>query len=144
MAPFRRNRISLLYAHAAGIIDDDEFVLLYDLNTSKNPDLPYWNYEPFELDSMEDEECKTEFRFHKNDVYNLVEILDLLDQITCYNGLVFDPTEALCIFLKHFSYPCRYSDLIPRFGRPAPSLSIISNYILNFIYRRWNNLLTNF
>ena len=144
MAPFRRNRISLLYAHAAGIIDDDEFVLLYDLNTSKNPDLPYWNYEPFELDSMEDEGCKTEFRFHKNDVYNLVETLDLPDQITCYNGLVFDPTEALCIFLKRFSYPCRYSDLIPRFGRPAPSLSIISNHILNFIYRRWNNLLTNF
>ena len=51
---------------------------------------------------MEDEECKMEFRFHKNDVYNLVEILDLPDQITCYNGLVFDPTEAICIFLKHF------------------------------------------
>ena len=54
MAPFHQNRISLLYAQAAGIISDDKFVLLYDLNTSKNPDLPYWNYELFELDSMED------------------------------------------------------------------------------------------
>ena len=38
---FRENRISLRLPHPEGIIDDEEFIVLYDMNTSKNPDLPY-------------------------------------------------------------------------------------------------------
>ena len=34
-------RECLLLAHAQNILDDEEFVLLYDMNTSKNPDFPY-------------------------------------------------------------------------------------------------------
>lgn len=37
----------------------------YDLNRPKSPDLPYTNYNHFDLDKMTDDECKTEFRFHK-------------------------------------------------------------------------------
>ena len=32
-------------AHFENAIDDEEFLLLYDINKSKNPDFPYWNYE---------------------------------------------------------------------------------------------------
>ena len=28
------------------------------------------------------------------------------DQIRCYNRVVVDGIEALCIFLKGFTYPC--------------------------------------
>ena len=56
---------SLLLAHSDDLIDDEEFALLYDLNTSKNPDYPYWKYKPFDLDSVADAECKTEFRFYR-------------------------------------------------------------------------------
>ena len=63
MPKLRENRVALLYAHAADIIDDAEFLLLYDLNTAKSPDLPYWKCEPFDLENMSDDECKTEFRF---------------------------------------------------------------------------------
>ena len=71
MPKFRENRPTLLYAHYNGVISDEEFVLLYDINTAKSPDLPYWNYDPFDLDEMSDDECKCEFRFLRNDVYRL-------------------------------------------------------------------------
>ena len=59
----REVREDLLYSHLNGTLDDEEFALLYDINSSKNPDLPYWAYRPFNLDEMDDTECKTEFRF---------------------------------------------------------------------------------
>ena len=55
----------ILLAHADHLIDDDEFLLLYDLNRSKNLDLPHHSYETFDLDSLSEDECKSEFRFHK-------------------------------------------------------------------------------
>ena len=42
--------------------------------------------------------------------------------------------EALCILLRRLAYPCRYSDMLPRFGRPVPVLSIISNQVLDYVY----------
>lgn len=77
----------LSYAHYDGFINDEEFILLYDLNTAKSPDLPYWNYTEFDLDKLCDDECKTEFRFFKNDIYNLIDVMTLPDEIKCYNGL---------------------------------------------------------
>ena len=67
-----------------------EFLLLYDLNTAKSPDLPYWNYKQFDLDKFSDDECLTEFRFLKKDVSNLVDILRLPDVLRSYNGLKVD------------------------------------------------------
>ena len=52
-------------SHNDGMIDDDEFVLLYGGNFSKNPEFPYEEYEMFDLDAMDDTECKSEFRFRK-------------------------------------------------------------------------------
>ena len=75
MPSFRENRTSLLCAFDSGVINEEEFVLLYDINTVKSSDLPYWNYEHFDLDNLDDDLCKAEFRFYKNDVYNLMEVL---------------------------------------------------------------------
>ena len=58
MATFAETREALLLAHSQHLIDDVEFGLLYDLNTSKNPALPYWKYEAFNLDGLTDDECK--------------------------------------------------------------------------------------
>ena len=56
--------------------------------------------------------------------------------------------EGLCIALQRFSYPCRYSDMIPRFAKPVPVLSMIPNTVVDFIYNmhghrimQWNNFL---
>ena len=39
--PKFRDTILLHLAHDSRLINTDEFVLLYDVNKSKNPDLPY-------------------------------------------------------------------------------------------------------
>lgn len=107
MPRLRDVRELLLYANYDGLIDDEEFLLLYDLNTAKSPDFPYWNYEQFDLDKFYDDECLAEFRFLKNDIYNLVDIMRLPDILTCYNGVKVEGIEGMCIFLKRFAYPCR-------------------------------------
>ena len=134
-------RDTILLSFACNMIDATECLLLYDVNCPKNPDIPHWSYERFDLDLMTDDECKTEFRFYKNDIYELSEILNLPDRIVCYNGVNVDRTEAFCVFLKRFAYPCRYVDLIPRFARPEPQLCMISNALMNSIYTGWRHLL---
>ena len=132
MAGLRETRELLLLAQLEGDLDDEEFCLLYDLNTSKK--LRYWNYEPFTLDGLDDSECWTEFRFHKNDIRRLKTALRIPDVVTTYHRLAVDGIEALCIFLRRFRYPCRYSDMIPCFGRPVLDLCIVSAHVMNHIY----------
>ena len=121
------------------LIDDEEFVLLYDLNTSGNPDIPYWNYDKFDLDLTSDDEGKSEFRFFCKDMYLLHEILDIPEEISLYNGTYVDSIEALSILLKRFAYPCRYLDLVPRFARPIPQLCMLFNHMMNLIYSNWHH-----
>ena len=79
----------------------------------------------------------------RNDIYNLADVLSLPDRIVCYNGVNVDMVDALCIFLKRFAYPCRYVDMIPRFGSPEPQMCMISNAVMNELYQTWNRLLTD-
>ena len=88
MANLRDTRDCLLLSLDKKMIDDEEFILLNDLNSSKNPDFPYWQYYPFDLDCLFDEECKAEFRSWKNDIELLKEVMQLPDEIICYNRLV--------------------------------------------------------
>ena len=60
MTTYRQTREALLLAYTMRWIDDTEFALLYDANSSKNLNLPYWKYEPFDLDQLTDDECKNE------------------------------------------------------------------------------------
>ena len=99
---------------------------MYDLNTSKNPGYPHWNFNRFYLDNWTNDECKTDLRFYKSDVYRLANVLNIPEQIKALNRLTFDGIKALCVFLKHFSYPCSHSDLLPPFGRYVPELSMMS------------------
>ena len=48
MTTFRKVRDLLLTSFDDGDISEDEFLLLYDVNRSKNPDFPHQNYEHFE------------------------------------------------------------------------------------------------
>ena len=125
MVTFREAREALLFAYQDGSIDDTEFALLYDLNSSENLEFPYWKYGHFDLDAMTDDECKAEFRFFKNDIYLLGEVLDIPDIMKCPNGILVDGTEALSVLLKCFAYPCQFADMVARFGRPVPQLSLI-------------------
>lgn len=144
MVYFRDVRESLLFAYDDNLINDEEFLLLFDLNTSKNLDYPYWKYQPFDLNLLSDDECRTYFRFYRNDVYLLNEKLHIPEEITCYNGSVFSGLEAFCALLKRFAYPCRYADMVPIFGRPVPELSLMSNYMVDYLYNTYETLLHTF
>ena len=54
---------------------------------------------------------------------------------------VENSVEALCVWLKHFTYPCKYADLVPRFGRPVPQLCMITNMMVDDLSDRYSHLL---
>ena len=145
MASFRDIRNLLVENFDDNNISEDEFLPLYDANTSKNPDFPYDCYGSFDLNEMDDSECLAEFRFHKNDVPILLEALQLLQSFMCHQGTICDGIEALCITLRQFANPCRYSNLIPRFGRPVPELSVMDTIYQEHNHRltQWNDMLLN-
>ena len=142
MASFREIRRIVLQSFDDGDISEDEFLLLYDVNTSKNPDFPYESYGKFDLNDMDDSECLFEFCFRKSDLPVLSEALRLSNYFTCQQGTICDGIEGLCIALRRFAYPCRLSDLIPRFGCPIPDLSMISSLVVDTIYPEHNHRIT--
>ena len=84
MASFRKIRSILLQSFDNGDISEDK-LLLYDVNTSKNPDVPYESYGKFDLNDMDDSQCLFEFHFHKSDVLVLPEALHLPNYFTIVN-----------------------------------------------------------
>ncbi|EDO33658.1 predicted protein [Nematostella vectensis] len=111
-----------------------------NLNKSKNLDIPFEKYNRFDLESLTDDECLSEFRFIKNDLYRLNEALNFPDQITCPNHLTVDGMEALCMTLRRFAYPCRYEDLVPRFARAVPQISMVVHEAVSYIYTNYRRL----
>ncbi|XP_014674818.1 PREDICTED: uncharacterized protein LOC106814941 isoform X2 [Priapulus caudatus] len=111
MANLHRVRECLLLSHCLDIIDEHEFALLYDVNKPTNCDFRYYDYETFDLDDFNDNECNSYFRFQKNDLVRLKNALQVPDRVRCSNGTRMDGIEALCITLARFAYPCRYGDM---------------------------------
>ena len=142
MSTLRLTRDALLLTYDEGYISENEFCLLYNLNKSKD-DYHYWNYEVFKLEGMDDSESWAQFRFYKRDIYRLKEVLRIPNILKTYNRINVDGVEALCILLKRFSYPCRYVDMIPHFGRAVPDYPIISNEMMEHLYNTFSHLLTD-
>ncbi len=150
MASCREARLMLLDSYDDGLIDEDELLMLYDINTSKNPFFPYENYKRFELARMDEAECKAEFRVEKSDLLQLAEALRIPKEFVCEQRTVCDGMEGLCMLLRRMAYPCRYSDLIPRFGRLVPEICMITMKVADFLYENrrykimeWNNTVLN-
>ena len=127
-------RDALFIAHNRGLLSDAELLLLLEENSSRNPEFSYEKYGRFSIDRIEEPECKAEFRVEKKDLPQLAEALQLPQTFRCYQRTTADKLEGLCILLRRMSFPCRYSDMIPRFGRPVPELSMITNTVINYIY----------
>lgn len=56
---FEEERNSLVISFAEGSISEEEFLILYHEYESVNPLYPYWEFEPFCLDSLDSSECKS-------------------------------------------------------------------------------------
>ena len=68
-----------------------------------------------------------DFRFRKGDIPVLAQALEIPASFTCAQGTTGDGLDGLCMLLRRFSYPCRYSDMIRQFGKPVPVLSMVAN-----------------
>ena len=128
------------------VLDDAEFLLLYDLYSPQNLDLPCDLYPHFDLQNLTEDECVAEFRLRKTGIPRLSQALRIPDVIICHQGTICEGTEGLCMLLKRLCYPCRYSDMVHLFARPVPVLCMITNQVLDYIYQahshrilQWNH-----
>ena len=129
MSSLKETRDLLLVSCVKGIINANEFAILYDVNMSKNPLFPYDNYEQFSPDNFSEEECIAEFLVEKNDLPVLADALGIPPVFRCSQRSVFEGMENLCMLLKRLTFSCRYSDMIPRFGRPVPEIRMMTNVV---------------
>lgn len=111
------------------MIDAEEFVLLYGANQSHyNQDIyPQQKYESFDTGKIDEEQCFIEFRFGKNNLCVLLDVLNIPDRVTSTKETVCDGMEALCILLRSLSFPCRYSYMAQIYGENPIELCLIYN-----------------
>jgi hypothetical protein len=122
--------------------DDIEEAILIMLNPLRN------NYvdperQQFDLNEISFDQAKLNFRFEKNDIPILAELLGLPEQIITSTRNNVDRTTALCILLRRLAYPNRLKDLTLLFGLSPQSLSQIINTTTNIIMENKGNLLEN-
>lgn len=142
MSSFKEVRELLLVAYDSEIINDEEFLVLFENYRSRNPQFPYNSYPRFELENMQDDECLTEFRVKKEDVPRLADVLQIPETVRCEQRSVCGRIEGLCMLLRRLAYPCRYSDMIHRFARPVPEICMITNTVMDFIFDHHAHRLT--
>ena len=132
------------YLYSEDLVDEEEFMFLVKESEDKAPVFPYWKYPRFSLEEMNEDECISEFCFKKQDIPRMAKVFKIPEKIVCINGTVASQTEGLCVFSKRFSYPCRLSDMIPRFGRSKYELCLISNQIMHQVADSFQHLLVTF
>ena len=69
-------------------------------------------------------------RFEKREIHCLKSALGLPEYYKCQQGTKSTGIEALLVMLRRLSYPNRWYDLCPLFGRPEAELSMIFNKVL--------------
>ena len=150
MAAFEDFRQLLILYYDANFISDEDFVLLYDTFSSRNPSFPYYEYACFDLDNMSEAECKAEFRFEQKDLPAVTEALQIPPPFKLHQGSRVSGMDGLCILLRRLAYPCKFGDMVPRFGKPVLVLSMVTNTVIDYIYTihghritRWNDQLLN-
>jgi len=100
MSSLKEMRDLLLVSCVKGILNANEFAIVYDVNMSKNPLFPHDNYEEFWLDNFSEEEYIAEFRVEKNDLPILADSLGIPPVFCCSQRFVFEGMEGLCMLLK--------------------------------------------
>ena len=93
-----------LISHSQGLITGEELLLLLEENTSRNPDFTYDAYDRFDLENIEDAECKSEFRVEKRDIPLLAEALGLPDTFA-QKYFKFEKRLVFCKGISSVSLP---------------------------------------
>lgn len=96
---------------------------------------------PFSLDEIPDVECRSLFRFAKDDIYRLQAALRLQETISLDNDSLMDSTLALCILLRRLVYPNRLEELVTLFRRSKCSISRAFHAMLSHIFTNYRHTL---
>ena len=94
---FKDLREALLLSYEENTISDEEFQLLYEEYSSKNPEFEYSDYARFDLDKLADAECKANLRIEKRDLSALAEALQILGVCQTNQRSIAGSMEGLCI-----------------------------------------------
>ena len=98
------------------IIDGYEFVVLYELNCSKEV-YPLCKFDRFQLENMDEAQCRRDFRFSRQHVYELKDASNIPDKVVTSQMTMTTGIDGLFILVKRLTFPCRYTDSVPLFGR---------------------------
>ena len=129
-------------AEEIGLDEDNLLLFLMDRYGDAAPGA-HLRWGRFDLNTTGEEECKTLFRFEKADIPRLMRAFRIPDQNIGSNQIHYSGIEGLCVVLRRLSYPNRYHDIIPIFGRSKGELCIIFNEVLTLIHNNFGNLLSN-
>ena len=77
------------------IIDEEEFVLLYESYRPSNLRFPHSAYEKFSLANKDTAECNADFRVEKRDIPLLLDALRVPPVFQCRNGTICDGVQGL-------------------------------------------------
>ena len=77
MASFKKTRKMIVIAYAEKLLTDEEFLFLYKANKPVDLELPYYEYEEFNLENITEAECEAKFLFERGDFKHLADVLQL-------------------------------------------------------------------
>ena len=118
------------------ILDEDAMFCMFSELNRKNPPFPRSKWTTCHL-----QKSNLSLDLVTQKLPLLGEALQIPQYFVCSNGTVASGMEGLLMLLKRFAYPCRLSDMIPRFGRSVPEISLILAEVTDHIYRTNGHLL---
>ena len=120
------------------MLDDDTILMLLVADTETKEPM-HLKYERFNKNSLSDDEFKLMFRFKKEHIGPLREMLQLRQRYKSATNITWTGEEGLCILLRRLAYPNRLCELVSLFGRHQTELSVIINVMLHEIFTKHNN-----
>ena len=127
------------------LVTTDELLMLLTAHTADllEEEKVHESFDKFDLDNFNNVQCRSLFRFDKDDLVELTEFLALPHQYVAQNGMVWSPIEGTCMLLCRLCYPGRLLDLAPYFGRSVPECSLIVNNMLADVHHRFSYLMSS-
>ncbi|ETV93793.1 hypothetical protein H310_12357 [Aphanomyces invadans] len=115
-----------------------KFALLRRRGHSAQLTIPNVN---FTLETFTDADCLAKFRFSKTTLRSLVSYLRIPPRVITPERTACTGVEALCILLRRFAVPDRWSDLVTMFGRSRSGLCNIFLHVLDHIYSKFAEII---
>lgn len=126
MASFKKVQEMLCLCLIEEIIDEEEFVLLYEAYRASNLPFPHSAYEKFSLANKDPAECKADFRVEKRDIPLLPDALRVAPVFQCRNGTICDEVEGLVYNSEEVCFGF-IDGTVPPISRPDANQRIVYN-----------------